>query len=34
MTSYYTIEMEFDIYYKIVKSLDNNYIDLCKKFII
>ena len=33
MTSYYTIEMEFDIYYKIVKSLDNNYIDLAKSLL-
>jgi len=33
MTSYYTIEMEFDIYYKIVQSLDNNYIDLAKSLL-
>jgi len=33
MTSYYTIEMEFDIYYKIVQSLDDNYIDYAKSLL-
>lgn len=33
MTSYYTIEMEFDIYYNIVQSLDENYIDLAKSLL-
>ena len=28
-----TNEMEFDIYYKIVQSLDNNYIDLAKSLL-
>ena len=33
MTSYFTIEMEFDIYYKIVQSLDDNYIDYAKSLL-
>jgi hypothetical protein len=33
MTTYYTNDMEFDIYYKIVQSLDNNYIDLAKSLL-